>query len=169
MLVDLPRGRWQAPPGSSWDRLGLDIQDVGRAARPWQERYRDVRWLGRRYGLILCCEGGGYFENDRCDRQTVQPGDVCLLFPGIWHGYGPTRHTVWGEAWCLFDGPAARALWRNAPLSPLRPVVHPPDQAGLERSMRRLQQAVRQDRAAALPAALVDLLVRCVQGCVPMG
>lgn len=54
----------------------------------------------QRYQIILISEGRGTFESEACPgSQTVEPGTVLLLFPGVWHRYAPMREIGWVEHW----------------------------------------------------------------------
>ncbi len=70
----------------------------------------------QRYQIILISEGKGTFESDSvAGSQTVEPGTILLLFPGIWHRYMPAAETGWVEHWiecrgAVFDEAAAAGL-----------------------------------------------------------
>ncbi|WP_323765796.1 AraC family transcriptional regulator [Marinovum sp.] len=78
------------------------------------------------YQFILISEGCGQIETgpEGAAAQKVGPGDVMLLYPGVWHRFSPDRQTGWTEHWiectgAAFDAVMARGLF---PLS--KPLWH---------------------------------------------
>jgi len=52
------------------------------------------------------------------------PGDVLLLFPGVWHRYRPVKETGWDSPWVLFLGEHADRLRERGFMKPQEPVLH---------------------------------------------
>ena len=63
------------------------------------------------YQIVYITRGGGAFEAKGVRRQTLEAGDVFLLFPGVWHRYAPDPHTGWDEQWIGFNGALADRLF----------------------------------------------------------
>lgn len=60
----------------------------------------------RSYQIILISSGTGMFESAATSGiQSVEPGTVMVLFPGIWHRYRPSIKTGWVEHWIECHGP----------------------------------------------------------------
>jgi AraC-like DNA-binding protein len=58
------------------------------------------------FQIILISAGSGVFECAAMRGvQTVEPGTIMLLFPGIWHRYRPAAETGWVEHWIECHGP----------------------------------------------------------------
>lgn len=58
------------------------------------------------FQIILISAGSGIFECTATRRiQTVEPGTILVLFPGIWHRYRPAAETGWVEHWIECLGP----------------------------------------------------------------
>ena len=59
------------------------------------------------YQIVLITGGAGLFESDGLSgTQSVEPGTIMVLFPGVWHRYRPTPETGWIEHWIECHGPA---------------------------------------------------------------
>jgi len=54
----------------------------------------------------------------RSGRVAISAGMVILLFPRVWHSYGPARATGWNEHWVGFNGYLARRLVRHGFFTP---------------------------------------------------
>ena len=74
--------------------------------------------------IVYVSRGGGRFESAAAGSAEVRPGDVMLLFPGVWHRYAPHADTGWDEHWVEFGGPFVRTLYDETGLDGARPVVH---------------------------------------------
>jgi AraC-like DNA-binding protein len=114
-----------------------------------------MRDLGS-YALVYLVSGGGEFGDDLGHTQTVEPGDLMLLFPGVRHYYGPRPNSRWDEIYLVFDGPLIDLWHKQRIISPNRPVWHldpvpfwyrrleaialPPAIATLEGAFHRLAQ-----------------------------
>jgi AraC-like DNA-binding protein len=58
------------------------------------------------FQIILISGGSGMFECAATRGvQTVEPGTIMVLFPGVWHRYRPARETGWVEHWLECHGP----------------------------------------------------------------
>ena len=57
------------------------------------------------FQIILISAGSGMFECAAMRGiQTVNPGTIMVLFPGIWHRYQPAAKTGWVEHWIECQG-----------------------------------------------------------------
>jgi AraC-like DNA-binding protein len=82
-----------------------------------------MRDLGS-YAMVYLLAGGGEFGDALGHVQTVGPGDLIWLFPGVPHYYGPRKNGFWDEIYLVFDGPLID-LWRKQKIiSASRPVWH---------------------------------------------
>ncbi len=64
------------------------------------------------YAIVLLLEGKGWFCDENHGKTPVETGDLFLLFPGVWHSYGPCKNEVWREIYLVFSGPVFD-LWRK--------------------------------------------------------
>jgi AraC-like DNA-binding protein len=82
--------------------------------------------MGRIYdefALVYITDGGGQFRTDGERTFPVTPGTIFMLFPDVWHWYGPHRGTGWNEHWVGFKGEYPKALVENGFFSPANPVL----------------------------------------------
>ena len=56
------------------------------------------------YCLLYISKGKGSFVSDNQKLQTVEEGNMFLLYPGEWHSYRPDEQTGWNEYWIGFKG-----------------------------------------------------------------
>jgi len=77
------------------------------------------------FGILLITEGAGVFESRETGLRRVGPGDVILLFPGIWHRYRPDSSTGWTEKWTQFNGEFVHKLRDRFIISSERPLLAP--------------------------------------------
>jgi AraC-like DNA-binding protein len=78
------------------------------------------------YQIILISAGSGMFESAAVPgTQTVEPGTIMVLFPGIWHRYRPKPETGWVEHWIECQGPVFDAATRAGLIQPKRALLKP--------------------------------------------
>jgi AraC-like DNA-binding protein len=78
------------------------------------------------YQIILISAGAGMFECAAFPGiQSVEPGTIMVLFPGIWHRYRPTTETGWVEHWIECQGPMFDAAERAGLIQPRHSVLKP--------------------------------------------
>lgn len=71
------------------------------------------------FQIILISAGSGVFECAATDGiQTVEPGTIMVLFPGVWHRYRPAAKTGWVEHWIECQGPVFDAAARTGLIQP---------------------------------------------------
>ncbi len=63
------------------------------------------------FAIIFVTRGKGVFESGESGLRFIKPGNVILLFPGIWHRYRPDHRTGWTEKWIQFNGEFVHKLW----------------------------------------------------------
>ncbi|MCC6581496.1 MAG: helix-turn-helix transcriptional regulator [Phycisphaeraceae bacterium] len=86
-------------------------------------RWDKLRVFGR-YAVVYLIDGGGYYEDGNGLTQSIEPGDLILVFPELPHRYGPEAGKVWHEYYVVFEGPGFD-LWRKQGLlDTARPVWH---------------------------------------------
>jgi len=99
------------------------------------------------YQAVYLTQGRGVFEVKGMRRQTVETGDVLVLFPGVWHRYAPDPKTGWEEYWVGFSGAQADSLMRAPFFDPKQSVLHVGDNDGLKQCFLQLLHDVEQDPA----------------------
>ena len=58
------------------------------------------------FQIIMISAGSGMFESAMTRGvQTIEPGTIMVLFPGIWHRYRPSPKAGWVEHWIECRGP----------------------------------------------------------------
>lgn len=71
------------------------------------------------FQIILISAGTGVFECAAMRGiQTVKPGTIMVLFPGIWHRYRPAAETGWVEHWIECQGPVFDEAMRTGLIHP---------------------------------------------------
>jgi len=85
------------------------------------------------YQVVYLTRGRGAFEARGVRRQTVEAGDVFVLFPGIWHRYAPDTQTGWDEQWIGFNGDLAKRFLGKPFFNPENPVMR----IGVDESLRQ--------------------------------
>lgn len=91
------------------------------------------------YQLVYITDRGGSFESRKAGVQTIDAGDLFLLFPGEWHRYQPNASTGWDENWIGFNGSYADQL-----MSRFFPVDQPILRVGHNEELLRLVRSVAQ-------------------------
>lgn len=84
--------------------------------------------IGRRlreFQIVYITAGQGWFKSDVSGPLNIDAGCVFLVFPGVWHSYGPNPATGWDERWVGFTGALARRLAEKGFFSPANPVFYP--------------------------------------------
>ncbi|MDD2601217.1 MAG: AraC family transcriptional regulator [Kiritimatiellae bacterium] len=74
------------------------------------------------FTLVYITRGSGVFESRSGGQQSINAGDLFIVYPGEWHRYRPDPATGWDEYWVEFDGEQARRIMRNQSLAPVKPV-----------------------------------------------
>lgn len=97
------------------------------------------------YQFALISEGWGRLQAapfpDRV--LTVEAGDVILLFPGVWHRFGPDPKSGWVENWIECRGAAFDQVMDMGLFSPERPLWRAGEKA--EAVFRRIHHLARGD------------------------
>lgn len=96
------------------------------------------------FAIILITSGQGVFESKQAGKHPVKPGDVILLFPGIWHRYRPDPRTGWTEKWIQFNGAYPHKLWDRQILSTHRQVVSPVNFCEIETALDGVLDRIEQ-------------------------
>jgi len=117
------------------------------------------------FAVILITSGQGVFESKQVGKRPVKPGDVILLFPGIWHRYRPDPRTGWTEKWIQFNGEFPHKLWDRHILSTHRQIISPNNFCEIEAALDRLLDQIEQRpgfnslRYALQVSHVIDLIV----------
>lgn len=85
------------------------------------------------YQIVYITRGRGIFESRGSRLQSVEAGDLFLLFPGVWHRYTPDAKSGWDEQWLGFNGPLAGRFLNKPFFSAKKPVLR----IGLDESLRQ--------------------------------
>jgi AraC-like DNA-binding protein len=104
------------------------------------------------YQFALISEGQGRLEAAP-DAETVHPvgpGDVILLYPGVWHRFAPDPRTGWTENWIECTGAAFDRVMEMGLLPLDRPLWHGGDAA--RRIFDRIHALARSDALVNQPA-----------------
>jgi AraC-like DNA-binding protein len=92
---------------------------------------------------------------------VIEPGQVFLLFPGVWHRYAPAPETGWHEHWLGFDGEIARRWLKHKFISPKSPVLKINAEDTVLATFSRVMQSIRANQPALqqiLAGATMNLL-----------
>jgi AraC-like DNA-binding protein len=93
------------------------------------------------YQVVYITRGGGVFEARGARRQTVEAGDVFILFPSVWHRYTPDPKSGWDEQWVGFNGVLAERLLRAPFFRQNKPVLR----IGVDETLRQRFRALVED------------------------
>ena len=164
-------------PVSSRDRKwGLFVTTIGETRVPPHTPYPPVGhpkgyafdWQKGRvldsFALVYVSGGRGNFESAGNPNLPLEPGNVFLLFPGVWHRYQPDSQTGWHEFWIGFDGVMARNWRKSTFISPAKPVIKVNAEDTMLATFSRMIQAVRATRPALqqiLAGAAANLIGLC--------
>lgn len=85
------------------------------------------------YQLLYLTRGRMLFESTATQKQTVEAGNVVVLFPGVWHRYRPDPETGWEKYWLSANGEDLYRLVKRRLLSPDQCILH----TGLRPRLRR--------------------------------
>jgi AraC-like DNA-binding protein len=100
------------------------------------------------YAIVLVLAGRALYENAAGARELVKPGDMMLIFPGVWYRYSPSPNAEpgpWSEWWAHFEGKVFDLWQSQGILSPTRPVIR----AGSPRYwLRRFEEVTARPQAS---------------------
>ena len=131
-------------------RWGIYITGAGRGSIWPQQAYPSeghpslyqFNWKQGRtlpeFQIILITKGRGKFDSHATGEQTVGPNTLILLFPGIWHRYGPDPATGWTEQWMSFNGEMAHHLMNQGLIHPEKPLYESAEPRLLVQRFERL-------------------------------
>ena len=80
--------------------------------------------------------------------QSVEPGTIMVLFPGIWHRYRPATETGWVEHWIECQGPVFDAATRAGLIRPEHGLLKPGLIHDLSDCFERCHSLARMDAMA---------------------
>ena len=103
------------------------------------------------YQFALISEGHGRLQAAPRSGvvHKVAPGDVMLLYPGLWHRFAPEPGTGWTEGWIELSGTALDAVMERGNLPVETPLWHaPPAARGI---FKRIHELARADALANQP------------------
>jgi AraC-like DNA-binding protein len=139
---------------------GLYVTGAGRGRIPARQSYPPAGhpslyqfdWRRGRtlpeFQIILITDGAGVFESEPTGRRNVPPDTLILLFPGVWHRYGPDPATGWRERWISLNGEIVHRLMDQQPVRPAEAVCRPPDVSQIRQRFDLLLDRIH-DRPAA--------------------
>jgi AraC-like DNA-binding protein len=134
---------------------GLEVASVGYSDKQGRENLLSPRRVLEQFAVVYLLEGAGFFRSASQPERTVRGGDLMLLLPGEWHDYGPRSGDPWVEYFILFDGFIPRTHLASGVFDPLRPVIRPDKDAGIDTLFR----AAWQNAAKQTPAAVEEITV----------
>ncbi len=111
------------------------------------------------YQILYIRHGRGVFESAVTKPQTIKPGTIFLLFPGVWHRYRPDADTGWTESWIELNGSYLDHLRACGIINPKNP-IHPVFAVG---EVESLLEAVQQLSRHRLPHFLVRIGLYAMQ------
>jgi AraC-like DNA-binding protein len=76
------------------------------------------------YQFALISQGRGRLQcaPDPDRIHAVEAGDIMILFPGVWHRFGPDKETGWVESWIECRGTAFDRVLEMGLIAPEQPV-----------------------------------------------
>ncbi|OGV55251.1 MAG: hypothetical protein A2017_09495 [Lentisphaerae bacterium GWF2_44_16] len=86
------------------------------------------------FAMVYLFGGEGRYYSSPENSIKVSSGDIIMLFPGIWHSYGPEKNGEWDEYWAIFNGDYMRMLTDRTFFSPELPLLH----TGLDKTLMNL-------------------------------
>lgn len=118
-------------------------------------------WEGGRtipqYGILYITQGRGVFESEASGVKEITPGNVVILFPGVWHRYRPADGEYWTYHWVHFDGNLTSEIFEGEKLTPQNPIL----QTGLNESLLHAFLTLW-DRGQSEPLGYQQLLIASV-------
>ena len=69
------------------------------------------------FTLVYITRGRGLLETSKTGLQTIQSGQLFILYPGEWHRYRPDRDSGWDEYWVEFKGEQAYKMMQHPTLA----------------------------------------------------
>jgi AraC-like DNA-binding protein len=147
--------------------LGITITSIGCTLRGEDIPLPSHHWTRNDY-LVTCFLGQtGQLETAATGLVKLQPGDVIVVFPGVWHRYGPPEGGRWLEYWISFDGPTIRESFEHRLLDPNQPLIRAGIQARLVRLLEdNMQACVSDGYHGKLVLNLLEIL-QVVEACLP--
>ncbi len=110
------------------------------------------------YQVVYITQGRGIFEARGVKRQTVEAGDLFILFPGVWHRYAPSPKTGWDEHWFGFNGDLAKRFLSESFVPRTKPVLRVGVDEGLRRRFVGLVDDMMRDPTGAPFSITGDLI-----------
>ena len=118
--------------------------------------------------LLYIERGVWRFTSQFTDSTVLQPGNVVMLFPGVWHSYCPEPDSEWSDYYMGFSGNYVFELCQNNVFSPEKPIFKISDGAEITREFQTLINRIdqsRQNNSPRIAAAAVNILA-LIQDCV---
>ncbi len=119
------------------------------------------------HALVLTAAGRARYGDRRGHVETLGPGDVLAVFPGLEHWFLPERDGGWDEYFIIFSG-YTFAPWMTEPLlSPERPVMRLGQVAYWLRRFASVMSSQRTDGPLETVARLHGLLAEVARSATP--
>lgn len=77
------------------------------------------------FAMVYVSRGEGRYYSSPETSVKVSTGDIIMLFPGVWHRYGPSEGGEWDEYWAIFNGDYMKMLERKGFFTGDAPLLHP--------------------------------------------
>lgn len=141
--------------------MGLRVQGVGRLVKPPGHLSNVKRRTLKAFALVYLDGGGGIFESAATGESEIRAGTLFVLFPGVWHRYGPREADQWREYWTIFDGFIPERYRQAGLLDPARPFFDMGTDSELLRRWKEclyLAESAEERRAQTLSGRMYALL-----------
>ncbi len=111
------------------------------------------------FALVYAMGGVCTFEHAHGSSVEIRAGDAFLLFPGIWHLYGPPAAQHWDEIYLLFEGPVFELWLQQGILDVSRPLYRLEPVSYWEHRIEKVwqEEASTLERVIRLQGLLADM------------
>lgn len=148
--------------------LGITVTSIGCTLRGEDIPIPAHHWVRNDY-LVTCFLGQtGQLETAATGLVKLQPGDIIVVFPGVWHRYGPPEGERWLEYWIAFDGPTIRESLENSLLKPNAPLIRTGVKARLVRLMEKSMELCAGDGCHNLLVINLLEILQQIEACLPV-
>lgn len=98
------------------------------------------------YQLLYISAGSGSFESTATGLLEIKAGAAFLLFPDVWHRYGPNPATGWTEHFVEMTGPTLERLREQGVIQPRDAVFTPGEELRVIEAFDLLQRLAQEGK-----------------------